>query len=374
MEFALELKWADGPKLNLVCLTGDRSAIKWHWPLVSFSSLVVPPQHLGMARSLIIPISVVLAWLTFAFVEKPVRGRHSRPIKVRFLVLAMAVVGVTGGVTFVCQGFVSFSQTAETAPFLARKRELGEWITDVRVTTCYLNNSDVASYAEECTQRGDPSIVLYGDSHAASLCPGFAQLQKSEHFALSQFTAGGCPPLLDTEVASRKNCVEVNRGVLAHVTDLQPTLLVLAGRWVRPELGLTPQQVQDRLKYSLEILKQRLPKTQIVMVGPVPQWIPDLPTVLASYINEHKSLPPAYLELPQRAGALEVQKMDSDLAQLAEQLQVRYVSLFSILCEQERCLTRVGDSLIDLVVFDDSHLNAPASELVVGKMRGELIK
>jgi hypothetical protein len=66
--------------------------------------------------------------------------------------------------------------------------------------------------------------------------------------------------------------------------------------------------------------------------------------------------------------------MDSDLAQLAEQLQVRYVSLFSILCEQERCLTRVGDSLIDLVVFDDSHLNAPASELVVGKMRGELIK
>ncbi len=175
-------------------------------------------------------------------------------------------------------------------------------------------------------------------------------------------------------MASRKNCVEVNRGVLAHVTDLQPTLLVLAGRWVRPELGLTPQQVQDRLKYSLEILKQRLPKTQIVMVGPVPQWIPDLPTVLASYINEHKSLPPAYLELPQRAGALEVQKMDSDLAQLAEQLQVRYVSLFSILCEQERCLTRVGDSLIDLVVFDDSHLNAPASELVVGKMRGELIK
>ena len=61
------------------------------------------------------------------------------------------------------------------------------------------------------------------------------------------------------------------------------------------------------------------------------------------------------------------------MARLAAEQGVRYVSLFAILCDGEGCLTRLGDTLLDLVVFDDAHLNAHASEYVVAKMQEEIL-
>jgi peptidoglycan/LPS O-acetylase OafA/YrhL len=347
----------------------------WHWPLISFPVLLASPEDVAKLKHLVIPISLLLAWVTFVYVETPIRRRQPGAPRVRLLLLAMAVIGALGGLTFACQGFVSLSQTAETAPFLARNRDLSEWLKDVRGGSCHdLNQESLPPYDEACTQQGSPSIAIYGDSHAAALYPGFVQLQKSHPFALSQYTAGGCPPLLETKVSSRGNCEGINQRALAKLTELQPTILILGGRWVWGAMGLSSEQVIDRLRYSIPVLQQRLPNTKIVLVGPVPQWPPDLPRVLADYINEHKSLPPVYLELPKNPAVEEVQTMNARLGALAEQLHIQYVSLFSILCEEERCLTRLGDSLIDLVVLDDAHFNPPSSIFVVDKMKVELFK
>jgi len=346
----------------------------WHWPLLSFSTLLLPPAQFSAARNVVIPASVLLAWLTYTAVEIPIRKRRSSVIKVRFLLLGMVLVGALGGVTYLCRGFVSLSQEAQTPSFLARKRELGEWLKDVRVGSCHLNLSQAEAHEDACMQRGEVSVAIFGDSHAAALYQGLAHLRESQPFALSQFTAGGCPPLLDTEVASRANCAEVNRGVAKKLADLQPSALILDARWYRREMGIDRERVLDRLRYTIGELRKLLPKTKIVLVGPVPEWQPDLPRFLTAYINEHKTIPPAYVELPKTPETAEVKKMDVELAQLAQQLNIEYVSVFSILCEGDRCLTRLGDAVIDLVVFDDAHLNAPAAALVAEKMKGKFIR
>jgi hypothetical protein len=68
----------------------------WHWPLLSFARIVeseVPRHNIRIAA---IVISILLAWLTYKLVERPLRfGKHSKA-KVAGLILLMAMVGYVG--------------------------------------------------------------------------------------------------------------------------------------------------------------------------------------------------------------------------------------------------------------------------------------
>ena len=68
----------------------------WHWPLLSFARIVeseVPSRNIRIAAVL---ISIVLAWLTYKLVERPIRfGKYGKP-KVMVLVALMSIVGVFG--------------------------------------------------------------------------------------------------------------------------------------------------------------------------------------------------------------------------------------------------------------------------------------
>src|ERR1019366_10620782 len=63
-----------------------------------------------------------------------------------------------------------------------------------------------ADIAPECMDDADvskPLIVLWGDSHAASLYPGLKAMQDKEaDFRIDQFTAAGCPPIDTRELGS----------------------------------------------------------------------------------------------------------------------------------------------------------------------------
>lgn len=68
----------------------------WHWPLLSFARIVeseLPSRNIRIAA---VVLSVVLAWVTYNFVERPLRfGKPSR-VKVYVLVIVMAIVGSLG--------------------------------------------------------------------------------------------------------------------------------------------------------------------------------------------------------------------------------------------------------------------------------------
>lgn len=67
----------------------------WHWPLLSFGYIIyfdTPPQKF---RILAIIISVILAWLTVKFIEKPLRlGNYKSTLKVIILSSSMVFVSI----------------------------------------------------------------------------------------------------------------------------------------------------------------------------------------------------------------------------------------------------------------------------------------
>ena len=68
----------------------------WHWPLLSFARLADGDTPNRNIRIAVVLISILLAWVTYKFIELPIRfGKHSKS-KVAILMLLLLVIGYVG--------------------------------------------------------------------------------------------------------------------------------------------------------------------------------------------------------------------------------------------------------------------------------------
>lgn len=68
----------------------------WHWPILSFARIVEGETPSSSIQMSAVALSVVLAWLTYKFIEHPLRfGRHKRA-KVTALAILMVIIGYFG--------------------------------------------------------------------------------------------------------------------------------------------------------------------------------------------------------------------------------------------------------------------------------------
>lgn len=148
----------------------------WHWPLLSFAQILSVKTPDLPVRILIIPVSVLLAWLTFRFVENPLRfGLHVR-IKTLVLFVLMFFVGLTGYLSYKYNVFTgrSISQysNALILDFYADEHGLTSK-PDNLVNECGLNGKD-KEFFPNCFSdtRQKPVYLLMGDSKSAALFGG----------------------------------------------------------------------------------------------------------------------------------------------------------------------------------------------------------
>ena len=69
----------------------------WHWPILSFMAIVDGDLPHRDARLIAMCSSVLLAWLTYQFVEKRIRNHHSKLVVPVLLIAAIAIIGAGGG-------------------------------------------------------------------------------------------------------------------------------------------------------------------------------------------------------------------------------------------------------------------------------------
>ena len=96
----------------------------WHWPILSFARIIeseAPSQNIRLAA---VALSIVLAWITYKFVERPIRfGKRSKAkLELIVLILAMATIGYIGYNTFKRNG-LSFRLKNLTNDSLLFKRK-----------------------------------------------------------------------------------------------------------------------------------------------------------------------------------------------------------------------------------------------------------
>lgn len=207
----------------------------WHWPLLSFARIVeseVPSRNIRIAA---VVVSIVLAWLTYKLVERPLRlGKYSK-VKVTVLVVLMTIVGYVG--------YNNFSR--DGLPFREFNKKLATYSESIKVPNrakecfeipyAYKKNGDWFCNLGEINSPVE--YFAYGDSHALSLIPALEEFAIESKLRIQFTGTSGCPSLLGIQSMRGEsgiemyNCKELNERIFNYVKTSGIKSVILANRW-----------------------------------------------------------------------------------------------------------------------------------------------
>jgi len=148
----------------------------WHWPLLSFTNVILgeaPPVEM---RIILVLVSIGLAWLTYVYVEKPIRFNKSmRPAVMMSVVLTL--VGLLGVLTYFMErnGDRFYRSITSLNPALASNVYGG--LPASTINECGINDPQEKVRFAVCSKdsREPVKYALLGDSKAESIYPGLVK-------------------------------------------------------------------------------------------------------------------------------------------------------------------------------------------------------
>jgi peptidoglycan/LPS O-acetylase OafA/YrhL len=311
----------------------------WHWPLLVYLSIMRNgnPNLTEVWAALI--VATVLSWLTFRFVEIPLRRKPDAVLRLSFALLTVGVVGI---VTVVGSGF-GFRFPVEIRDIALIPQQDNAGFRD----KCFLE-APGARLDANCIEQGDqPLLFLWGDSTAAALYPGLKEAQETIPFRLARFTAPGCAPIL----AGRVNCNAVNNLVFGLLKSSHPSIVLLHALWDRSD-------DLDKLQETIRQLKA-INVARIVILGAPPLWKRTLPHSLVNYYRFR------HVIADRISSGVSGADGDAKMEAFSRAAGVEYISAWRALCDPEGCLTRVGPGAKDVVTTDIVHLSDAGSKFLV---------
>jgi peptidoglycan/LPS O-acetylase OafA/YrhL len=237
----------------------------WHWPLLSFAQILTLGESDWMLRFLLVGASLILAYLTTWFVEKPIRfgtGMRLEPLRTIGAGLVAATLVVTSaGVLYLAarSGYIQGDATVAAA-FHDRPS---------RQELCLARGGSAGSdrLVSDCLVKDDaPRVVLWGDSYADHWAPAIERWSSgSGRLPLEQLTKIACPPLLrliPSDPLGAPNqpydgCARFNLLVEERLTESRTRFVVIAANWAgraatRQDSASTSQQFFDYRSHTAE--------------------------------------------------------------------------------------------------------------------------
>jgi peptidoglycan/LPS O-acetylase OafA/YrhL len=315
----------------------------WHWPLLAFLEIADSTIPAAIQRVAALVLALLLAVLTYRFVEWPARRR----VKTGVLLCLASATGLLGFACYQTKGFpgtgVRASDRQAFLDFFA-----GEGI-DPGCTT-------------HCTTR-DPSrrhaVLLWGDSHAQELYSGL-QGNLPADWQILQVARPGCfPDATVTGPSTADACAQSNWTALQTIAVARPEIVIVA---------------QDRGQLirrfnAMGATLSGLGVTRTLFLGPTPRWRTGLPTIVARRL---------WPDTPRRTRI----GLDPSLNRLNDTLDeyfttsetMAFVDVMGVFCTEAGCLTYVGDDRrAGLTSGDGNHLRPAASDHLARQLLARLV-
>jgi hypothetical protein len=354
----------------------------WHWPLLVFARYVRFDNLLPWETAVLIAVSIVLAALSWRFVELPFRNRAN--FSRRGIFILGAVVTVVGfGAGFAIDKAHGLPQRYPKAIQKMLKVEGNEAVP--AAYRCLAKPARFDSDAMEC-RFGKPesgaSFALWGDSYAEMYMPVFAKAAIARGESGFLATHHACPPMLGVASSKSRGCRRFNDHVLQEIaSNPNIKLVILTAAWAKSAVG-TPYGVEDSgdvyltdathqrrgstaqdaavFAEGFERLIQKLTASgkRIAIVASLPEtgWEP--PETLARIALAHSTMdirPPLSAFLARQKPVLDV------FTAMKARYGVTVVYPHTILCGSGHCaVERDGAALYR----DSEHLAYPATALM----------
>jgi hypothetical protein len=351
----------------------------WHWPLLALAREVALGAR-DLPREVTLgALALGLAWLTYRFIEKPIRERQvwaawsSRKV-LGATAAAMVLLVASAGTIRWWEHRVIHDPSSRFAPFQQAARDFNP-----RLRTRNHDTSFTKLVAlDACTFPPGASghhVMVWGD--ADHLMPLLEAAAPGAGLRVSQRTMNGCSPLLG-DVATHKGllsseCNRFNQAVLAEIRERRKRGLVgivLGGRWSRygnsPALSVheqsaklakrpgnahsSPESLEAALKHTLATLTGM--GLRVIVMGPVPEQRFNVPWCLGRRDTIACNVTRQEAEI-HRADVLAAMSRA-----VAGMPSTRLLDPFDMLCAAQVCPAERGGAIL---YFDDDHLSATAA-------------
>jgi peptidoglycan/LPS O-acetylase OafA/YrhL len=342
----------------------------WHWPLIVYAKYLNGLENIGSKRYVILALAFVLASLSYHFVEKPFR-RAGSPAPAWHLFLRASVPSMI---------LIVLSLGAITAAGIPSRFDAGVLAMDSERTPeiPFLNCSDYresVSRGEEFCKIGDPSaqptVILWGDSHAIALAPTVDALLRAR-FEPGWFAPmSACAPLFGVMNSHNWKCQEHNSRVLEWLkkkSDVRTVIMFASWSSYSSPTGMyTLSDMEGRvgnrnvfphaIHETIRVLKEA--GRDVWLIGPTPGAPSDAPLKLTMSLLFDSSV-------PKPKSLSEVRERDTYFYRAVS--DVRNASLLHVVdpvpwfCDSDSC--RYADDAGMPLYRDGGHLNTRGARFV----------
>ena len=324
----------------------------WHWPLLSFLRIIKSGEAPQIERIYAIVVAVLLAWLTYKFIEAPIRFGNHEKLKTKVLFGLMIVFGFVGYATYLQDGFKSRASLPQTVnqgdighyqffDYQSKKyslctpvdieKEAGLWDG---FATCY-----------QSKKNRPIQIALIGDSHAQHLFPGLSDELAETNVVI--YSKGGLPLL---------NNNEFNKIFKYLIDDPNIDTVIMAANWGDKIKIDSVANVESNLVMTVAALIAA--KKTVYLVDDVPKFLfePNRCKYVGRLLQENGCTQNISLFNQQSQPFWSIQKS------IAEKIKnVKIIRTGDYFCDKEFC-SMAKDGL--LFYRDNNHLNVSGSQFL----------
>ncbi len=356
----------------------------WHWPILSFLHIVESEPPPGWLKMLGVIFAILLAWITWKLIEKPIRSKAINFAAIASLLFIMISLFVIGVSIFVKDGFPTRELNnafASRLPATAHKKFF-KYISD-NFPPCTPKSIRESTETEmgyvRCAQSRqdmEPTIALVGDSHGEALFIGIAEnFGTTENIVNYQFR---CLPFWG--VSGNPQCQHMNEALDYIAATSSIHTVVLAASWpgkiadpnwrldAHLDINRPFQRFEVGLLETLEKLKAKGKK--IVVIGDTPAFPFD---PIRCGEGRPFSLPrPQLCSIPLDKYVTEHQESWASINRIVPLIpSATFVNILPSLCNNSLCSMKRNDQLL---FRDNDHLTVEGSKLVGGYIAEQIRK
>lgn len=217
------LRWRPLVGLGLI----SYSLYLWHWPIIVFVRLFFGGELSLLSNTLVVVVMIAVSWLSWKFVERPIRTNRAYYTPARLLAASGTIAGiilflgiaatVTGGIPArFSKDLLNIATSADTL----------DWRAD-----CNRNAAAGDASDDVCSIGAGPlTFAVLGDSFVDALRPAIAEAARRTGVSGLSLNKGGCFPL--PGVITRRECFDFLNAALARI-EATPSVqnVLLIARW-----------------------------------------------------------------------------------------------------------------------------------------------
>ena len=334
----------------------------WHWPIVVFLYFHGPSISLSL-KLVGIFASIVLGALSYYLVE---RGR-GYVMKMSFASFALAFCVVTISQNDNVNELREYTAQYEKKDWVEFYKKSyvpgGEYWFACNAARHLVKTGELRVEGKCIENKGAGGVVLWGDSHAGALSGVIPSILK-DGVAYNQLASTACAASWSESLyRERQNrgkprdlgCSFQNDLMRELVAKVKPNTVIIVQARDHESRGLVAT--------ALEL--KRLGVENVILVGPVPQWLPSLPQVLS---KPHKTVNELLLSDSLDPKAV---KSNSELKkQLAAHPDIKFVDIIGNYCLENEvglaCKYMADDE--HLMAFDYGHPTPEGAALIVEEL------